>query len=133
MVGKCWVNNHAHIVKAKTDHDQGFIFFSLVHKNILSYLASGTRAKLNKSEMNKIEVCLPLEKGEQTAIATVLSDMDAEIGVLEARREKTRVLKQGMMQKLLTGRIRLVQPETKPEDAMPAHDQLRNMVDLITI
>ena len=43
---------------------------------------------------------------EQTAIATVLSDMDAEIAALEARRDKTRALKQGMMQELLTGRIR---------------------------
>jgi type I restriction enzyme S subunit len=45
---------------------------------------------------------------EQTAIATVLSDMDAEIAALEARREKTCLLKQGMMQELLTGRIRLI-------------------------
>lgn len=45
---------------------------------------------------------------EQIAIAAVLSDMDAEIAALEARREKTRALKQGMMQELLTGRIRLV-------------------------
>jgi type I restriction enzyme S subunit len=45
---------------------------------------------------------------EQTAIATVLSDMDAEIEALEARREKTRRVKQGMMQELLTGRTRLV-------------------------
>jgi len=45
---------------------------------------------------------------EQTAIATVLSDMDAEIAALERRRDKTRALKQGMMQQLLTGRIRLI-------------------------
>jgi len=44
---------------------------------------------------------------EQTAIAAVLSDMDAELAALEARRDKTRALKQGMMQELLTGRIRL--------------------------
>jgi type I restriction enzyme S subunit len=45
---------------------------------------------------------------EQIAIATVLSDMDAELATLEARRDKTRALKQGMMQELLTGRIRLI-------------------------
>lgn len=45
---------------------------------------------------------------EQAAIAEILSDMDAEISALESRREKTRLLKQGMMQELLTGRIRLV-------------------------
>jgi type I restriction enzyme, S subunit len=48
------------------------------------------------------------EVNEQTAIATVLSDMDSEIAALESRRDKTRALKQGMMQELLTGRIRLV-------------------------
>lgn len=48
----------------------------------------------------------PLE--EQIAIATVLSDMDAEIAALEQKREKTRALKQGMMQELLTGRIRII-------------------------
>ena len=45
---------------------------------------------------------------EQSAIATLLSDMDAEIAALEARLAKARRLKQGMMQELLTGRIRLV-------------------------
>ena len=82
-----------------------------MHKNILPYLASGTRAKLNKSEMNKIEIYLPLHYAEQEAIAAVLSDMDAEIAVLERRRDKTRAVKQGMMQQLLTGRVRLVKPD----------------------
>ncbi|MBK9266578.1 MAG: restriction endonuclease subunit S [Polyangiaceae bacterium] len=45
---------------------------------------------------------------EQRAIATALGDMDAEIAALEQRREKTRALKQGMMQELLTGKPRLV-------------------------
>jgi type I restriction enzyme S subunit len=107
MVGKCWVNNHAHILKAKARYNQGFVFYSLVHKNILNFLTSGTRAKLNKSQMNKIEVRLPADEAEQTAIAEVLSDMDAELAALEQRLAKTRALKQGMMQELLTGRIRL--------------------------
>lgn len=46
--------------------------------------------------------------GEQTAIATILSDMDAEIAALETKLTKARKIKQGMMQELLTGRIRLV-------------------------
>lgn len=108
MIGKCWVNNHAHILKAKEGFNQGFIHYSLVHKNILKFLASGTRAKLNKSEMNKIEINVPQTLDEQTAIAAVLSDMDAEIAALEQRLAKTRSLKQGMMQELLTGRTRLV-------------------------
>ena len=85
-----------------------FCIYSLVHKNILAFLASGTRAKLNRSELDKITVHQPVEKTEQTAIAAILSDMDAEITALEAKLAKARDIKQGMMQKLLSGRIRLV-------------------------
>ena len=53
------------------------------------------------------EIVMPPTKEEQTAIATILSDMDAEIDALEAKLAKARSLKQGMMQELLTGRIRL--------------------------
>ena len=108
MSGKFWVNNHAHILKAKSEFDQDFLFYSLVHKNVLRFLASGTRAKLNKSELNKISVRFPPTRVEQTAIATILSDMDTEIAALEAQLTKTRQLKQGMMAELLTGRTRLV-------------------------
>jgi type I restriction enzyme, S subunit len=108
ITGKCWVNNHAHILKNRSGFDLGFIFYSLVNKNILRYIASGTRAKLNKSEMNKIEVNVPIYESEQKAIAEVLSDMDAEIAALEERLEKAKAIKQGMMQQLLTGKIRLV-------------------------
>jgi len=52
--------------------------------------------------------CRIPERAEQTAIAEVLADMDAELAALEQRRAKTRALKQAMMQELLTGRIRLV-------------------------
>lgn len=62
---------------------------------------------ISATALSAIEVFLPTV-AEQTAIATILSDMDAELAALEARREKTRALKQGMMQELLTGRIRLV-------------------------
>ena len=50
----------------------------------------------------------PPTKSEQTAIVAILSDMDAEIAALEAKIAKARQIKQGMMQELLTGRIRLV-------------------------
>ena len=62
---------------------------------------------LNSESLKLVEVFLPSE-AEQTAIATILSDMDAEIAALEQRRDKTRAIKQGMMQQLLTGRVRLV-------------------------
>ena len=63
---------------------------------------------MNKSEMYKIEINIPKSKSEQQAIASILTDMDAEIASLEQKRDKTRALKQGMMQELLTGKTRLV-------------------------
>jgi type I restriction enzyme S subunit len=58
-------------------------------------------------DLKKIEFTLPLIP-EQTAIATILSDMDTEIVALETRLSKTREFKQGMMHNLLTGKIRLI-------------------------
>ena len=63
---------------------------------------------VNSSDVRALEIALPSEVEEQISIATVLSDMDTELAALQARRDKTRALKQGMMQELLTGRIRLV-------------------------
>lgn len=51
---------------------------------------------------------MPPSLAEQQAIASVLSDMDAEIEALEARRDKVRNIKTGMMQELLTGKTRLI-------------------------
>lgn len=62
---------------------------------------------ISAAALASVEVMLP-PIAEQTAIAAVLSDMDAEIAALESRRDKTRALKQAMMQELLTGRTRLV-------------------------
>ena len=62
---------------------------------------------IGASALAAIECGLP-DLPEQTAIAAILSDMDAELAALEARRDKTRALKQAMMQELLTGRTRLV-------------------------
>jgi len=108
MKGKFWVNNHAHILKAQSNYDQNFIFYSLVHKNIQNYLASGTRAKLNKSEMYRITIDIPEQKDEQKRISQIFIDMDSEIETLEKKLEKLQNLKQGMMQNLLTGKIRLI-------------------------
>ena len=63
---------------------------------------------VNSSDVKAVEIRLPADLPEQTAIAAVLTEMDAELAALEQRREKTRALKQAMMQELLTGRTRLI-------------------------
>jgi type I restriction enzyme S subunit len=70
--------------------------------------ASGVPS-LNARTIEQIEIAMPPDSEEQIAIAAVLSDMDAEIATLETKLTKVRQLKTGMMQELLTGRIRLVE------------------------
>ncbi len=62
---------------------------------------------ISARNLGQLQIQLPSIE-EQRAIAAVLSDMDAEIAALEARRDKTRAIKQGMMQELLTGKTRLL-------------------------
>ena len=74
---------------------------------VLQLVTGSTVFHLYGSDMKRFMFAVP-SLSEQTAIATVLADMDTELAALQARLGKTRALKQGMMQELLTGRIRLV-------------------------
>lgn len=110
-------------------HD-GFVVFRKLQVNVeyLYYVLSnieghwskhgqtGSQMNLNTGIIVSTPVPLP-DVSEQTAIATLLSDMDAEIAALERRLEKTLHIKQGMMQQLLTGRVRLVEPWTDGKQA----------------
>jgi len=93
-----------------TGVEQKFLFHALVHAEVKwKILEQGsTFTSANSNQISKFRIVCPKSSEEQTAIAAVLSDMDAEIEALEARREKTRWVKRGMMQELLTGRTRLV-------------------------
>ena len=74
---------------------------------IFSLAQGATRYNLSKTNFLKLELSLPTFE-EQTQIATILSDMDEEIFTLENQLAKSQSIKQGMMQQLLTGKIRLV-------------------------
>lgn len=84
-----------------------FYYLTSLKATVKTLGQQGTQANLNKGMVQNFRLSLPTVE-EQTAISTVLSDMDAELTALDARRDKTRALKQGMIQELLTGRIRLV-------------------------
>ena len=84
-----------------------FIHYLFLHIQLGKLVSTTALPFLNGREIAGLEYGIP-KLEEQRAIATVLIDMDAEIAALEQRCGKTRDLKQGMMQELLTGRIRLV-------------------------
>jgi len=91
-------------------------YYVLNGDNLAFTYCQGTKQQSYTSSIVKtLPIHLPIDVSEQRAIAETLSDMDAEISALEQRLEKTKAIKQGMMQQLLTGRIRLVDPSTPVE------------------
>lgn len=90
--------------------DQMYLYYALafIENDWSKHGQTGSQMNLNTSLINSTKIQVPKDKEEQTAIATILSDMDAEISELEAKLAKARKVKQGMMQELLTGRVRLV-------------------------
>ena len=91
------------------DIDVEFLYYLLTFRNdeFLMMGQTGTQSNLSKAIVEEIVINTP-SLAEQKAIAEVLSDMDAEISELEAQKAKFESIKQGMMQQLLTGKIRLV-------------------------
>lgn len=96
-------------IRTKRGLDKEFLYYFLssLKPAVKMMGQQGTQANLNKAMVQDFQLRLP-PLPEQTAIAAVLSDMDAEIAALEAKLAKARQLKQGMMHNLLTGKIRLV-------------------------
>jgi type I restriction enzyme S subunit len=90
-----------------------FLFYALQQVDFSRYGKLAVKGyTLNQESLQEIEVLLP-PLPEQRAIAKVLSDIDDEIAALEKRRDKTRRIKEGMMQQLLTGRVRLLKSGEK--------------------
>ena len=86
-----------------------YLLCSNVFTEFLAQLSAGSTINhLYQKDFVTFNYRTPATIQEQTAIAAALSAMDAELSAGEARRDKTRALKQGMMQELLTGRTRLV-------------------------
>ncbi|MEQ1525563.1 MAG: restriction endonuclease subunit S [Gallionella sp.] len=103
---------HTIVAKSKTDelsHEfRHYCFQTPAIRQQFLFYAVGTKVSgISKTNIPKLTLPLP-SVPEQAAIASILSDMDADLTALEQQRDKTHALKQGMMQALLTGRIRLV-------------------------
>lgn len=90
-----------------------FVYYLLATKtqDLLALCAGSTFLEIGKRQLASFEVRMPRALDEQRAIAEVLSDMDADLEATESRLSKARDLKQAMAQALLTGRIRLVEPQ----------------------
>lgn len=108
-----------------------FMYYLLLSQNfkreVDSRQAKGTFATIILKSLDEILIYLPPNQMEQIAIATILADMDKEIADLEAKRDKYRLLKSGMMQKLLTGQIRLLKQRAKVVPLVPELSAVREI------
>ncbi|RSM33836.1 restriction endonuclease subunit S [Aeromonas salmonicida] len=104
------LNQRVGLVESKSI-DRDFLFYLLRNPTFLADMeekaVGGAQGNIGKDDILSYSLIKPVCNKEQTAIATILSDMDNELQALTQKLEKARALKQGMMQQLLTGKIRL--------------------------
>jgi type I restriction enzyme, S subunit len=105
----CLDNNMAAFLPDSDIIDSRFMHLTLLNTKLGELVSTTALPSLSGSVLSGIQIAHPT-LAEQTAIATILSDMDSDITALEEKLVKARNIKQGMMQELLTGRIRLVKP-----------------------
>ena len=99
---------------AGTDVEFLYYLITTQTSNLASLCGGSTFLEIGKKQLGDFTITVPKTWDEQHAIASVLSDMDAEITGLEQRRDKILAIKGGMMQQLLTGRVRLAEPGRQP-------------------
>ena len=97
------------------DHEYLYYCLLTLKEQMVDLATGSTFLEITKRDVANIRLPLP-PLAEQRAIAAVLTDIDAEVAALERRLDKTRALKQGMMQQLLTGSIRLPIPDAASEN-----------------
>lgn len=85
--GKCWVNNHAHVLKPKADLDVDYLCYSLMFRDISSIVNGATRQKLTQADMREIEITL-IPLGEQLAIVEKLNKIFALISLRKQQLSK---------------------------------------------
>ena len=106
---ECATNQQINSIVCYNEYNPEFVYYQINNNiNALRIIAGQTAVPIiNKGQFEKFELYFPPTLAEQTAIATILSDMDAEIEALQAKLSKAKLIKQGVMQQLLTGQIRL--------------------------
>jgi len=113
-----WTVDTLFFTEISTEADAKFVFYKFIMIRWRSYNEASGVPSLNAKTIENIEIEIP-SHAEQTAIAEMLTDMDAELAALAQRRAKTRALKQGMMQELLTGKTRLVGKKSEASRKSP--------------
>ncbi|MES2649616.1 MAG: restriction endonuclease subunit S [Bacteroidota bacterium] len=129
MNGKFWVNNHAHVLKAKNGLTK-YLLYSLEHKDITKYIIGSTRTKLNRSVLELIPILIP-SFSEQQKIAEILSTVDDKLDIIEEKIKETQQLKQSLMQTLLTKGIGHTEFKDSPLGEIPASWKVNSLKEVV--
>ena len=105
--GKCWVNNHVHVLKSKQRELGSFLFHSLVNKDIQPFINGSTRSKLIQRDLLQIKIGFPSILREACGIAGALDGVDDAIQQAKVERDMLRVLRASVADAVLTGRVRI--------------------------
>jgi type I restriction enzyme S subunit len=112
-IPECYYQKAIHRLRPRNGYDpyllMSFLYLWSSTGYLSNFVTQTSIAHLPKDKFEHVPLPMP-PPSEQQAISEVLAEMDAEIAALERRRDKTKAIKQGMMQALLTGRVRLVKP-----------------------
>ena len=109
-VDECWITGNAMVLNCDSNRklNKDFFYYLMLAQDMSDCITGTGQPQIVRAPLSAFKVRLPMDSEEQAAIAEILSDMNAELSVLEASREKNRNIKQAMMQELLTGKTRLV-------------------------
>jgi type I restriction enzyme S subunit len=90
------------------DIDKLFFYYLILRQDFKTCITGSGQPQIIRKPLSEFKISIPQEKQEQKRIATIFSELDFEIEIMEKNLNKYRMIKQGMMQSLLTGKIRLV-------------------------
>ena len=102
------VSDNTLIISLKPNQNIDLLTYILKYKKLNSMIFGSGQPLITGSQLKSLTIEIPVTIAEQQAIATILTKMDDEITALEAKKAKYEAIKQGMMQQLLTGKIRLI-------------------------
>jgi type I restriction enzyme, S subunit len=101
--GKSWVNNHAHVLSVKDTDLISFdwLYYSLVHKNVMKYIVGGTRAKLNKGDLERIKLWVP-EKKKQSSLISKIKKIQNVRSLFENKIHKSKKLQKSLINEIFS-------------------------------
>jgi type I restriction enzyme, S subunit len=108
--GKSWITGNAMVINCDDNKriSKLFLYYSLLNTDLSKTITGTGQPQIVREPLARVKLDIPIDVNEQIEIASVLNDIDQEITGLDSQLKKARQIKQGMMQELLTGRIRLV-------------------------